>query len=100
MLERERERESGVRKATGSYRTYSIPRKTTTLDPSRSRFGFYDALNISGISVAFYSEREKSDKFCSEALISARDPRLYFPSEGSHTQDFYALKKSIGPDRV
>ena len=23
------------------------------------------------ISVAFYSEREKSDKFCSEALISA-----------------------------
>ena len=42
-------------------------------------------------------------KFCSEAVISAwgsftcrksttRDPRLYFPSEGSHTQDFYALK--------
>ena len=26
-----------------------------------------------------------------------RDPRLYFPSEGSHTQDFYALKKSIDP---
>ena len=21
------------------------------------------------------------------------DPRLYFPSEGSHTQDFYALEK-------
>ena len=55
------------------------------------------------ISVTFYIEREKSDKFCSETLISAwgsftcrksttRDPRLYFPSEGSHTQDFYALK--------
>ena len=25
------------------------------------------------------------------------DPRLYFHSEGSHTQDFYALKKSIDP---
>ena len=25
--------------------------------------------------------------------------RLYFPSEGSHTQDFYALKKSIDPGR-
>ena len=58
-------------------------------------------------------EREKSDKFCSEALISTwgsftccksttRDPRLYFPSEGSHSQDFYALKKSIdrGRDRT
>ena len=55
------------------------------------------------ISVSFYSEREKSDKFCSEALILAwgsftcrksttRDPQLYFRSEGSHTQDFYALK--------
>ena len=44
------------------------------------------------ISVAFYSEREKSDKFCSEVLISAwgsftcrksttRDQWLYFPSE-------------------
>ena len=63
------------------------------------------------ISVAFYSEREKSDKFCSEALISAwgsftcresttRDPWLYFPSEGSHTQYVYALKKSIDPGRV
>ena len=26
-----------------------------------------------------------------------QDPRVYFPSEGSHTQDFYALKKSIDP---
>ena len=26
-----------------------------------------------------------------------RDPLLYLPSEGSHTQDFYALKKSIDP---
>ena len=33
MRERERERESGVRKATGSYRTYSIPGKTAALAP-------------------------------------------------------------------
>ena len=55
------------------------------------------------INVAFYVERKKSDKFCLEALISdwgsftcrkstTRDQRLYFPSEESHTQDFYALK--------
>ena len=60
------------------------------------------------ISVASDIEREKSDKFCSEALISAwgsftcrkyttRDSRLHLPSEGSHAQDFYALKKSIDP---
>ena len=60
------------------------------------------------ISVAFYSVREKSDKFCSEALISAwgsftcrksmtRDPRLYLPSEGSRSQDFYALKNLSTP---
>ena len=47
------------------------------------------------ISIAFYSEREKSNKFCSEALILAWgsftchkstiwDPRYYFPSEGQH----------------
>ena len=62
------------------------------------------------ISVAFYIEREKSEKFWPEALISAwgsfkcrksttRDPRLYFPPEGNHTQDFYDLKKSIDPGR-
>ena len=32
---------------------------------------------------------------CSKS--TTRDPRLYFPSEGSHTQDFYALKNSIDP---
>ena len=63
------------------------------------------------ISVAFYIDREKSDRFCSEALISAsgsfswrksttRDQRLNFPPEGSFTQDFYALKKYIDPGRV
>ena len=63
------------------------------------------------IKVAFYIEREMSDKFCSEAPISAWgtftcrksttwDERLYFSSEGSHTQDFYALKKSIDPSWV
>ena len=70
--------------------------------------GFTTLLTSQVISVAFYREREKSDKFCSEALISAsgsftcrkhttRDPRLFFPSEGSHTQDFYALKKIHRP---
>ena len=73
--------------------------------------GFTTLLTSQVIYVAFYSEREKSENFCSEALISAwvsftcrkymtRDPRLYFPCEGSHTQDFYALKKSVDPGRV
>ena len=34
-------------------------------------FGFTSLLTSLVISVAFYSEREKSDKFCSEALILA-----------------------------
>ena len=66
--------------------------------------GFTTLLTSLGISIVFYSEREKSDKFCSEALITAwssftcrkstrRDPRLYFHSEGSHTQDIYDRKK-------
>ena len=70
--------------------------------------GFTTLLTSQAINVAFYSEREKSGKFCSEALISAwgsftcrksttRDPRLYFPSEGSHTQDFYVLKNTSTP---
>ena len=73
--------------------------------------GFTTLLTSLVISDALYSEREKSEKFCSEALISAwgsftcrksttRDPRLYFPSEVSHTQYFYALKISIDPGRV
>ena len=33
--------------------------------------GFTTLLTSQVISVAFYSEREKFDKFCSEALISA-----------------------------
>ena len=70
--------------------------------------GFTTLLTSQVISVAFYSEREKSDKFCSEALISAwgtftcrkyttRDPRLYFLSEGNHTQNFYSVKKIHRP---
>ena len=70
--------------------------------------GFTTLLTSQVISLAFYIEREKSDKFWSEALISAcgsftcsksttRDPRLYFPSEESDAQDFYALKKILGP---
>ena len=72
--------------------------------------GFTALLTSQIISVAFYTEREKPNKFCTEALISAwgsftcrksttRDPLLYFPSEESHTQDFYALKKSMDPGR-
>ena len=72
--------------------------------------GFTTLVTSQLISVAFFSEREKSDKFCSGALNSAwdsftcrrcttRDPWLYFPSEGSHTKDFYALKNSIDPGR-
>ena len=34
-------------------------------------FGFKTILTSQVISVAFYSEREKSNKFCSVALISA-----------------------------
>ena len=71
-------------------------------------FGFTTLLISQAISVAFYSEREKSDKFFLEHLMSAwgsltcrksatRDPRLYFPYEGSHTQDFYALKNPLTP---
>ena len=41
------------------------------LGSSSTRFGFYDALTSQVNSVAFYNEREKSDKFCSEALILA-----------------------------
>ena len=33
--------------------------------------GFTTFLTAQVISMTFYSEREKSDKFCSEALISA-----------------------------
>ena len=73
--------------------------------------GFTLLLTTQVICVAFYSESEKSDIFCSETLISAwgsficrkpttrdpRGPRLYFPSEGSRTRDFYALKNPSTP---
>ena len=62
------------------------------------------------ISVTSDIEREKSSKFCSEALISAWgsfvyhksttwDPQLYFLTERSQIHDFYTLKKSIDPSR-
>ena len=68
-------------------------------------WGFPTLLTSQIISVAFYSEREKADKFCSEVLISAwgsftcrkSTTWLYFPSERSHTPDFYALKKIHRP---
>ena len=65
-------------------------------------------LTPQAIIVAFYSEREMFDKFCWEALISAwdsftfrksttRDPRRYFPSERSHTHNFYILINPSAP---
>ena len=71
-------------------------------------WALWHSLTSQVISIAFYIEREKSDKFCSEALILAwgsftchksmtQDQRLHFPSEGSHTQDFYVLKKIHQP---
>ena len=95
--------------------SHLIPRPDLVLDTSWGYLfivlSFTTLLTSQAISVAFYGEREKSDQFCSEALISTRcsfmchksttwDPWLYFPSEGSHTQDFYALKKSTDPGRV
>ena len=46
------------------------------------------------ISVAFYSEREKSDKFCSEALISARGS-LSCRKSTYGTLGFTALPKEV-----
>ena len=66
--------------------------------------GFYDTFQHLRSSASLPTQSVKSPtNFCSEALISARgsftcsksttrDPRLYFASEGSHTQNFYALK--------
>ena len=63
--------------------------------------GFTTLLISQVISVTFYSEREKSDKFCSFTCRKSTtlDQCLYIPSEGSQTQDFYTLKKSIDPGR-
>ena len=55
------------------------PEGTRLLGRSRRRWkdnlvavlGFTTPLTSQVVSVAFYCEREKSDKFCSEALISA-----------------------------
>ena len=71
-------------------------------------WGFTMLLTSQVISVAFYSERENSDKFCSEALISAwgsftcrksttRDQRLYFSSEEVILRTFTLWKKSSTP---
>ena len=94
------------RKTKIRYRTIFIKDQIVLVD-----LGFTTLVTSQLISAAFYREREKSEKFCSEARISAwdsfrrrksktGDPRLYFPSEGSHTQNFYVLKKSIDPGRV
>ena len=56
--------------------------------------GFTTLLTSQVISVAFYSEREKSDKFCSEALISAWGS---FKCRKSTTRDpgFTSLPKEV-----
>ena len=70
--------------------------------------GFTTLLTSQVISVAFYSARVNSNKFCSEALISAwgsftcrksttRDPRRYFPSEGSLLRIFTLWKNQSTP---
>ena len=70
--------------------------------------GLTTPLTSQFISVAFYTEREKSDKFCSEALISAWGS---FTCRKSTTRDtsfpkevilriFYALKKFTDSGRV
>ena len=67
--------------------------------------GFYDTFNILGHQRRFRYRAWKVRQIFSEALISAwgsftcrksttRDPCLYFSSEGSRTQGFYALKTS------
>ena len=66
--------------------------------------GFTTLLTSQVISVAFYSEREKSDKFCSEAVISARgsftyrksttrDSRLYTPFRRKSYSGFLRCEK-------
>ena len=76
-----------------------------------SRFGFYDAQPLRSLASLPTVSVKSPTNFFSEDLILAwdsftcrksttRDLRLYFPSEGSHTQDFYALRKSIDPGRV
>ena len=69
---------------------------------------FYDALTSQAISVAFYIEREKSDKFCSEAVISAwgsftcrkstaQDQRLYFSLRRQSYSEFLRSEKIDRP---
>ena len=67
---------------------------------------FTSLLTSRVISVAFYSEREKSNKFCSESLFSAwgsftcRKSTALLPFRRKSTQDFYDVKKFIGPGRI
>ena len=70
--------------------------------------GFTMLLISQVISIAFYSEREKSNRFCSEALISAwgsftccksttRDPWLYNPSRNKSYSGFLRSDKIHWP---
>ena len=74
-------------------------------------FGFTMLLTSQVISVAFYRVCEKSDKFCSEALILAWgsfmcrksttwDPQLNFPSELKVYSGFLCSEKSIEPTNL
>ena len=86
----------------------TIPNRQSVVVVVVVYLGFTMLLTSQVIRVTFYSEREKPNKFCSEALILAwgssscnkstsRDPCLYFLSVGSHSQDFYALKNPSTP---
>ena len=72
---------------------HHVEGKNTTLTWICCSWVLRRSLTSQVISVAFYSERENSDKFCAEALISTwgsltcrkpttREPRFYFPYEG------------------
>ena len=57
--------------------------------------GFTTLLRSQVIRVAFYSEREKYDKFCSEALISASDSFWRAVNLRYGTHDFTSLPKEV-----
>ena len=104
------------RKAPGTHFTGGWVDLRTSLDTKEQRkistpprsSGFYDAINISGHRRRFLQWSWKVRqillrgsnfglRFFTCRKSTTRDPRLYFPSEGSHTQDFYSLKKVPWP---
>ena len=99
----------------GSFRTYIIISSLHFMInklfwPLLLYLDFTTLFNISGHQRRFLHWAWKVRQILLKSSISAwgsftcrksttRDQRLYFPSEGIHTQEFYALKKSIDPGR-